>query len=179
MPWRMPWCRWPSRISCLLPVHRAMLMATESTESTEPHGYKCSCRVRFTHRERCTKCTLRKRVATESTEEHGNINAVAGCVLRTANGARSAPYEKEWPRNPRKNTARMPVRAAVPDQFSTAPLSIQTRMVSISSALRGALPCGMEIVRLSLEEIRLYSELVMAEPGWMTGPNRVSFISDA
>lgn len=66
-----------------------------------------------------------------------------------------------------------------PDQFSTAPFSIQTRMVSISSALRGSLPCGIVIVSMALPETRLYSELVMAEPGLMTDPNREPFIIDS
>ncbi len=63
---------------------------------------KCRCRVRFTHRQRCMECALHRLLmqertscamimATESTEEHGKINAGVGCVLRTGNGVWSVP----------------------------------------------------------------------------------------
>ncbi len=84
-----------------------------------------------------------------------------------------------FPTRARPGLMFLPVWIKGLDQFSTAPSSIQSRMVSTSAALSGSLPCGMVTVRFPLPATMLYSELVVAEPGLTTAPNRVPFITDS
>jgi hypothetical protein len=93
---------------------------------------------------------------------------VLGCILPQA----------VWPRPPDTCDCR-PCCLVEVTQFSTAPFSIQAWTVSISSVLIVSLPCGILTSSRSTPDIMIYSELVMAEPGLTTGPNREPFITDA